>query len=498
MKIANAWLPALVSLLGGLLACGCSGHRSGLPTWLERIPENNTYVYAVGTCTGATTIEEARQRAIEHAVAELTERFGVSARTSYTAVQTERATQVRDEIQSTSGTVQIKDSIVQDSYFRHSPAGYDAFVLVRYPREEADREDARLRSKDATTLGAAAQRLHRGDAARADGNLAAAVAAYLSVGSLPDTSSAAIALRSQAAERLSAVAASLRLEVLSGDHESVRPFAKVPVTVCATADGVPVDGLPLRLEIDGGQVDIVPAHAVTGSDGTAMVNVQPLAGTGTLGVHIGLDLERLQPSGIRHPLSDDVEASLHALSAVGADLRLSIDSTPRPLHLAVLIDERDGANATRRSIVSAILSDRLRAAGFRVVSAQELGRTNLALLERAFDRQQFIALSPDVTGSVDIAVGGWCETRPGSENGGWATSAVADANITAVDLTRGESIATASIIGRAGFGEQEDRARAAALRSVAEEVAGALVPQLAAYIDATSGESVAAVNDRAR
>jgi hypothetical protein len=183
------------------------------------------------------------------------------------------------------------------------------------------------------------------------------------------------------------------------------------------------------------------------------------------------------------------EAAAQAIAARSAEFRLSLDPTPRSPRVAVLIDERDAETVTRRSIVSALVSDRLRAAGFRVVSVHELGRTNIELLQHAFDQEQFIALSPNLAGFIDVAIGGWCETRPGSENGGWATTVLADANVKAVELTHGELIAAYSVIGRVGFGEREDRARMDALKGAAAEVAEALVTQLAAHIDASNDQA---------
>jgi hypothetical protein len=524
---------------------GCALHHGNLPGWVERPPQDDTYLYAVGTRTGAPTMEEARRGAVEQAVAELTRRFGTTSQSFYNEVRTQLATQVRDEIQSQSPKVEIKGALVQNWYVQRTSAGYDAFVLVRYPREQAEREQARQRSQEAAALHAAEESLRRGDAARERDDIAAAITAYLEAAGGTGESAAAVALQTQAAARLSSIASSLQLDAVSGDAQRVRPLATAadPLVVRAVVDGKPVAGMPLRLTVEGGQAEVIPAQPDTGSDGTAAVTVRARASAGVLIVRAAPDIERLRPKGTDHfndlgtscnvgtpqiprslrslpplskgagapaaggfaadvsasacPLSSEllnmsaripggVDATLRAIAARTAEFRLSLDSTPRPLRLAVLIDERDGDTVTRRSIVSALVSDHLREAGFRVVSVQELGRTNAELLQHAFDREQFIALSADLAPFIDVAVGGWCETRPGSENQGWATSVLADANVKAVELTHGEVIAAHSVVGRVGFGEREDRARMEALKAAADELAEALAAQMAAHMDTSS------------
>ena len=486
MTTRAAWLAV------AFLVAGCALHHSNLPGWVERPPQDDTYLYAVGTRSGARTMEEARRGAVEQAVAELARRFGTTSQSFYNEIRTQLATEVRDEIQSQSPQVEIKDALVQNSYLRQTPAGYDAFVLVRYPREQAEHEQARQRSHEAAALHAAEQALRRGDAAREREDIAAAITAYLEAADSTGDSAAAVVLQTQAASRLSNLAASLQLEAVSGDAQRVRPLATAtdPLVIRASVEARPVPGLPLRLIVEGGQAEVIPAQVDTGSDGTAAVTVRPRGSAGILIVRAAPDIERLRPRGTSAQVPGGVDAALRAIAARTAEFRLSLDSTSRPLRVAVLIDERDADMVTRRSIVSALVSDHLRDAGFRVVSVQELGRTNAELLEHSFNSEQFIALSPDLASFIDVAVGGWCETRPGSENHGWATSVLADASVKAVELTHGEVIAAHSVIGRVGFGEREDRARVEALKVAADELAEALAAQMAVHMDTSNDQPV--------
>lgn len=476
---------------GLLLACvllsACAATRN-LPRWAQQPPRDDAYLYAVGTRTGAVSIEEARRGAVEQAVGELVRRFGVTSQTSYEEVRTQLETRVRDEIQSASSKIQIKDAVVQDWYLRRTSSGYDAFVLLRYPREQAEREQGRLRAQEDAALHAANQALRRGEAARRRGDAGAAISAYVEASRLPGDSATAAALRTQVSDRLSSLAADLQIEAISGGEQTVWPFAPLPepLTVRASLDGRAAAGLPVRFQVINGTADLAPDRVSTDQNGAAAVTVARVHSVqGHLIVRAAPDAAQLLPPSMVGT-NGAIEAALRAIGERGVDFRLRANRTLRPLRVVVLIDERDGESATRHSVLSSLLTDRLHDAGFRVMAVHELGRTNIELLEHAFDRGQLIALSPALSGLTDIAIGGWCETRPGSENHRRATSVLVDANVKAIELTHGEVIAAHTVIGRPGFGEREDRARVEALKAASEELAEALVTQMAMHMDTAS------------
>lgn len=93
---------------------------------------------------------------------------------------------------------------------RRREGTYDAFVLLRYPREEAERESGRLRSLEAESLHGAHEALRRGDAARDRGEAGAALSAYVEAMTAAGETATAAALRTRVLERLTSVLAGLR------------------------------------------------------------------------------------------------------------------------------------------------------------------------------------------------------------------------------------------------------------------------------------------------
>jgi len=464
------------------LVAGCSAHHGEIPEWAERPPHDDRYVYAVGARTGAATIEEARRGAIEQAVAELVRRFGVTSQTSYEEVRTELETRVRDEIQTASSKVEIKEAVAQDWALRRGSSGYDAFVLLRYPREQAEHEQARLLSQEGARLHAANRALQRAEAARRRSDVAAALSGYLQAASVSGDSITAGALRTQALDRLSVVASRLRIEPAGGMEQHARLFAPLaePLSVRALYGEAPASNVPLVFQVVTGEATLSPERVITGSDGTASVNVTRVRSLpAELVIRAGIDTGATLP----RPSAQVVRA----LAEPMAEFRLPADHSRLPLRVAILIDERDGSLSTRRSVMAGILAGKLRQAGFRIVAEHELGKTNVRLLQQAFDRDQFFALSPSLSNLVDVAVGGWCETRPGSDNRGWAVSSLVDADVKAVSLATGEVVASDSVFGRAGFGEREERARVDALTAAAGDIAEEIASQLAAE-SFTAGE----------
>jgi hypothetical protein len=482
-------LPARVADRAVLFAClavlaaGCSARRGGLPDWVVNPPTSRAYLYAVGVRSGAPTIEEARRGAVEQAVGELVRGFGVTSRTAYEEVRSDLATRVHEELRSESAKVEIKEAVIQDWHLRRAASGYDAFVLLRYPRAQAEREKARLQSREAAALHAAAAALRRGDTARARGDAGGAIAAYLDAAGLRVESAAGAALRAQTADRLSVVAGQLRIEGVLGGDQLARPSAPLarPLVVRVTFSDQPAARLPMRFVVIEGEAELAASQVNTDAGGYAMVTVsRVLSGFGNLAIRATIDTNRLAPPRDGPPPAD-TEGAVRAVAERAFDYFLPIDRAPRATRIAVLVDERDGEQRERHSVVAIVLAGKLREAGFRVVADHELGKTNLQLLGQAFDTGTFLSLNPALGQAVDVVLGGWSETRRGSENRGWAVSVLADASLKAVDIASGETIAAHSVFGRAGFGERPDRARMQALTVVAEELADAMTVQLAAH-----------------
>lgn len=337
--LASLRLCARIPLLLGLffLLPSCAMNRDALPRWVERPPEDGRYLHAVGIRTGAATLEEARQGAIEQAIAELVRRFGVTSETSYSEVRTELETRVRDEIQSASRPIRIEDAVLREMHVQRGEGGFGAFVLLRYPRARAEKELARLRSAEASIQHMAHRALRRGDAARSAGDAAGAIQAYVEAIESAGTSASGAALRVRAIERLSSLVAALRIEIpLGGPHEpsaaSTSQGSARLLAAHAWLDGRPAVRLPLRFEVLSGSAELDLQSASTDSAGMASVRVRRIRSTrGELVV-------RVMPE-VRLSSTDPAVADLRAaIDRVYADHRLQVGRPALPIRVAVIID----------------------------------------------------------------------------------------------------------------------------------------------------------------
>lgn len=90
---------------------------SSLPKWVKKIPSDREYLYLVGISTGVKTLEDGKRSAVKQAITELTEHFEIHSNTRFRERKTELETKVLDEIDSYSGKVRIKGTILKDWYF---------------------------------------------------------------------------------------------------------------------------------------------------------------------------------------------------------------------------------------------------------------------------------------------------------------------------------------------------------------------------------------------
>jgi hypothetical protein len=266
--------------------------------------------------------------------------------------------------------------------------------------------------------------------------------------------------------------------VAGGDGQLARPFAPLaePLRLRAWLGDQPATGLPLRIEAPSQSAVETAGSLRTDENGWAEIAILRLREVpAVLSLRVEPDVDALRPE---RRLDAATEATLRAIAARGVDYRITAERARRPLRVAVLIDERRDASRPQRSLLAAALADRLNRAGFRVVADRELGERMAGLLGATAEPEPTTSVDVQLSGLVDVVVTGWCETRPGSDNQGWAVSVLADAEVKAVEVASGEVLASRTMVGRVGFGEREERAEVAAVRALADEIADDLTVEL--------------------
>ena len=124
-----------------------------LPKWVTKVPSDREHLYFVGINTGAQTLEDGKRSAVKQAIAELTEQFETRSNTRFRERKTELETKVLDEIESYSGKVRIKGTLLKDWYFEKTKDDrYDVYVLIQYPKTELEREKTRIQNEGAEKI----------------------------------------------------------------------------------------------------------------------------------------------------------------------------------------------------------------------------------------------------------------------------------------------------------------------------------------------------------
>lgn len=150
------------------------------PKWIESVPQNPRYLHFVGSRSGANSLEEGRDAAYAQALSQVAQYLGVKITSAGKFVEStvESENKLRAEVRSTSEG-RIQGAEVHDTYHesvtRHvngrSFGRFDVWVLVRFPREEAEAERARQNRAKAARVESALAHLQDGIRARESGDV---------------------------------------------------------------------------------------------------------------------------------------------------------------------------------------------------------------------------------------------------------------------------------------------------------------------------------------
>lgn len=148
--------PGLVSLLSLCFLASCATmakpqiewtESKPPPSWLTQIKNDKTYFYYRGSHVRAESLEAGEKAARQNAYSQVAEYLKTDLESEYTGTVTDYEQDHKDVIKTRSEAL-IQKAEVVDSYYKtmtridpHSTlTRFDVFVLVRYPRLEADKE----------------------------------------------------------------------------------------------------------------------------------------------------------------------------------------------------------------------------------------------------------------------------------------------------------------------------------------------------------------------
>lgn len=193
------------------------------PKWIVKPPKLKEDLYFVGTKTGSESLDEGKKSAVDGAVKEIVEFFGITAKTSYEEKASYFSTKILDQIQ-TKGEARIAGLDVEEMYYEEwqeeeGRKTYNVFVLIRYPKEELEKEKRRLIKEEERKRKEAQAMIKQGDKNAQKGEISDALGNYASALTLLDYVEGGQEMKSQVYNQAGAVLRKLGMEALDYEKE---------------------------------------------------------------------------------------------------------------------------------------------------------------------------------------------------------------------------------------------------------------------------------------
>ncbi|MDI6704378.1 MAG: hypothetical protein QME40_06900 [bacterium] len=458
------------------------------PKWIMKPPEDRQYIYVVGVATGAPSLQEGRRLAISNAVSEIVQFFGYKSSVKFNEKRTELYTKVMDQFEAISKGATIKGSFLDEWYFEEDKekGTYDVFVLVRFPREEINREKARQKRKEAEKAYLSQKSLKEAKDAEAKGDIITSFAQYIQALRLSRDIEGGEVIHSQAVSSLNSLASRLQIQEVSGNNQQgelskglEKPLV-IRVVLKGTTGETPIKDLPILFEFVQSSGVLTPRTRTNenGEASTQVTKIESLSDENM--VKVALDVDQILPI-----TSDLAEEDLRTLSSIitllgEKEVVFLFGSyvTKKDLRVIILVQEKNLEEDMWESIVGNELSSRLLEAGYKIIGDQDIGKTNMERLKFAIQKDKLFSLRHEYSRLADLIVTGSVSTRPGGQNPYGMISSLADAYIKVISLKDGEVIAQTNKIGIAGFGLTEEQAGINALKRVSTLIADAIIEQM--------------------
>jgi len=186
-------LPAACLLLMVALLFSCApaaqitreSSRPARPGWIDKPPLDSGLLYFVGISTGASTLEDGMNAAINDAVSKVSDYTGIRIESFFEEQATESQDKVSRQVKSRSKAL-VQGASVKDSYHEKltrmdrnfTMQKYDVYVLVSYSKEEASNERERKKRELADKAARAYAHYSEGGSLYGKGRLGDALLSY--------------------------------------------------------------------------------------------------------------------------------------------------------------------------------------------------------------------------------------------------------------------------------------------------------------------------------
>jgi hypothetical protein len=488
---------SLASIVLGLLTCLCLAVAAGVsakdkPAWIERLPTSNEYIYVMGIRSGAPTLEAGRSEATRQAVGELTSYLGVRMQSKLQVFMTDLETKIQDEMKATTEKVELRGGLIHDWHVERTAQGtYDVYVLLRYPRGEIEKEQARLTTMLAEKAALAQLGMRQAAEAERQGDIIGALSAYTAVvGSATETENER--LYGEAFGQMSRVVQNLQIRLFSGNGQRVERSKGtqdplVVKAVLALGDKeIPVQRLPIRYLFASDNVSICESQSNDLGLVSCGIAHLPQTGKQSLGKEVAVQAS-IEPDSMISLPSDlterdrrKIQELLQTLKKRVVEFRLTPYVERKALRVAVLIKEENLSRPVAHPLVGDTIASKLVEAGYQVVTDREMDRSSREQLA-GMAQTDGGKIPPKLSQMVQMVVVGSCTTRPGVRMPGLdLIPARADGTVKAIDLSTGDTIAQKSVSNVVGFGLTEEQAGIMALQKMSGSLAQAFLDQLLA------------------
>ena len=287
-----------------------------------------------------------------------------------------------------------------------------------------------------------------------------------------------MASSTDALERLTTLASGLSLVVVSGADQRVRDGKALsrPIVLVASAAGVPVTGLPIKVRLDGGRV---PSRLSTDPTGQAVVRVDSVGPFNTQEkvLTAGLDWTRL---------SEEKEPPTWVVSLKPVEAQTTIQRLTREsIRVVVNVSERimrspDGTDpvaVTEPPVHGAIM----KALGQAGIHPKEVQDSAVGLTDRI--NLSIDEITKRISHSADYAIIGSATSR---ESGKYGTKTVwhrARAELRVIDLGTNQVVTSLNLEVKGREPDFPEKAGRIALETLAEKVGPAITANFVKVID---------------
>jgi hypothetical protein len=463
------------------------------PTWIEQLPTSNEYIYVMGIRSGAPTLEAGRSEAARQGVGELTSYLGVRMQSKLEIFMTDLETKVQDEMKATTERVELRGGLIHDWYVERTVQGtYDVYVLLRYPRAEIEKEQARLAKMLAEKSAQALLGMRQAAEAERLGDIIGTLNAYTAV-----ISSAAEAederLYIVALGEMSRVVQNLQVRLFSGNGQRVErskgaidPLIVKAVLVLGDKE-IPVQRLPIRYQFAGDNTLV--CESLSNDLGLVSCGVAqlPQASKQSLGkdVIVQAFIETDGMISLPSDLSDrdrkKIQEMLQPLKKRIVEFLLTPFVEKKGTRVVVSIKEENLSKSVAHPLLGDTIASKLVGAGYQVVADREMDKSSRDQLAGVGQMMDGVKISPKLSQMVQMLVIGNCTTRPGVQMPGLDLIPMrADGTVKAIDLSTGHTLAQKSISNVVGFGLTQEQAGIAALQKMSGALAQGFLDELLA------------------